>query len=309
MIRAAHLLTFVWVAAACGEAAPVRSPLETLAVGVNIHDESEEIVRGLVSAGYVVDERIDAVRFTAIGLHRGDSATAVRVVTARGVAYSIDGDDDITRRSPRVSLVRPPANDERMRSATEIVIGVHDQDLDRTCLQILTLTVEDTIVAVPVRAGASTPGACIESLRDVDDDGALEAMVVYRAIDLARADAPTVELPLTRDPGFGGLSESHYAFPTYFRREAERRERELSAARAHLDVERAYVIGIEMAIVALTRGAAPTAAEQLFDDALRGLVLSESQAHSVAAVRALLHRGMTQSPTNANDDDHVEGRS
>lgn len=299
MIRWLAAFLTLAICASCGEASPRPNPIDAIDVGVDIQAEANEILRGLVGAGYVLDLRLDAERFVALGLHKGTGITAVRMITARGVAFATDGNDDIVDRHPRVLLVRPPGEDARVRSATEMVFSVRDEELERTCLHIVAVGSDNIATEVPVRVSPWTPGACIEQLRDIDGDQTLETLVVYRAREFARTDAPTLVLPLARDPGTGGLSESSRAFPAYYASEVERRLLELETERMRLDVDHAYKIGFELGLLALLRGEGSAVAIARLETALRGLVLTESQAHSVAEVRAYFQRGMTVSPTSA----------
>ena len=104
MPRVAWLLPLLL--AGCAPARPVMDPLDYLAVGVDPSEEAERAAKQLGRAGFVVDQRVEGGGAIAIAARRRrDGATAVRVITRRGVVVGLDVPDG---RHPARVAVRLP---------------------------------------------------------------------------------------------------------------------------------------------------------------------------------------------------------
>lgn len=290
---------------ACGGTTNEQNTPE-LNLGVSMDAEARAIVAALERVGYVVDARIDATRFIAIGMHRGQTQTLVRVVTSRGVAFSVEGDTAGLPATPPIRLVVPEVGEERLRASSDVVVATPDAALERTCLRILSVRDDDSVRDVPLRLAGLPRDACIEELRDVDEDSTLEAIVVWRAYSLARSDTPSLRVPLARDAGTGGLSSSRVAFAQYFDRLARQCDAVIEDARQHANVERAYTRAVELAMLVLFRTQSVETALRSLTTTLSGFVLSESVARSVQDARDAISRGMTEPATSDRQPSDVE---
>lgn len=290
---------------ACGSAAPSPSTAE-LNLGVDMRAEASDTVASLERVGYEVVSRLDAERFVAIEMRRGDAQSLVRVFTSRGAAYAVEGDSEALPPTPRVSLLLPDVGVERLRASSDVVVGVRDDTFERTCLHILSIRDDDSVLEVPLRLLDLPTDVCVEQLRDVDNDGTLEALVVWREYSLARSDTPVVVIPLTRDAGTGGLTASRVAFAAVFDGRLVQLRNELDEARAHLNLETMYTRAVELAMLRWFRTGSRDAAVTEFDEAMSGVVLSESVARSVEDARAAFARGMTDPGSSDRQPSHVE---
>lgn len=96
----------VSVGAACAKPRPVQDPLDYLVAGVDPEIEAERVALHLGRAGYAVDRRVEGAGAVALGARRlRDGATAVRLVTRRGMVLGVDAPDD---RHPERRAVRLP---------------------------------------------------------------------------------------------------------------------------------------------------------------------------------------------------------
>lgn len=92
----------------------IQDPLDYLGVGVDPNEEAEKVALQLGRAGYIVDRRIESPVAIALEARRlRDGATAVRIITARGIAVAIDAPDRRYRARRSVSLGERPAFERR----------------------------------------------------------------------------------------------------------------------------------------------------------------------------------------------------
>jgi hypothetical protein len=289
-------VAFCLVAAACGSTSTERRPdpreLAFLQVGVDPAVEAEAVAAALSRAGFRVRTRVDGDRFTALSfVHRQDATTAIRVITSRGVALALDaaGAD-----APLDLLAPPERGDHRARldvdgdGHDEVVVRATDAALARDCLQVLRISEDGVVRDIPAR-GDLPSGPCIETLHDVNADGAADAIAVIRFPDLARDHVPSLAVPLiVRD---GSWSPAGRAAAVHFDDQRTARRSALATARDQVDVEHAYRLAVELAAIERFTGADTPAQIAAFDTALSGLVVDEPQSRAIAAARAAIAAG------------------
>lgn len=300
-----RLLVGVLSLAACGSRrSPPLDPESFLAVGVDPRAECDAERDALRRDGLVVVRRIDQPGICALGLASPDGHhTAVRVVTGRGVQLARDGVTDGIPPAPPVTLVALPSG---MPTSREVLVGRGDPRSSRTCVEVVRVLADDTAQVVAVELEAITDRVplaadlCVEEIRDVDGDGRVEALVPVRLRSLSPPSSaaaerlpPTVSVPLAAR---GDALGPALALPDYWRGERARRAASLARARAELDVEGVYTLAVELAAIALLSGQGREPALAVYDDALRGLVLTEPQAGFVAATRDRVARGLRSGP-------------
>lgn len=278
--------------AGCGGPQGPPDPLQYLQIGVEPAAETDAVADNLAEAGYELERRIDGRTFSALSAHRpDDGATAVRVITRRGIAMALDGP---TETVDAIGLV-PAASDSPLHDLDgdgleEIAVVSHDRVRARRCLRLLRIRDDARVVPVALENEGVPPDACVEALEDVGGDPRAEALVVVRHRDLARTVVPSVTVPFAGRDGEWALSRGEPQDP-YWRDAIAARRRELEAARAALDVESSYRLAVELASLLHFRGRSATEQVRAFDDALRGLVLAPSQAEAVGAARGHIAAG------------------
>src|SRR5690554_1653384 len=118
----------------CGGPDFVQDPLDYLGVGVNPREEAERVAHQLGKAGYVVDRQIEGAGAIALEARRlRDGATAVRIITSRGIALAVDAPD---RRHPArrsVGLGERPLFERRPSDGLSL-LPIHVQMDERLCI-------------------------------------------------------------------------------------------------------------------------------------------------------------------------------
>ncbi len=261
-------------------------------VGVDPESEAAAEIATLEGAGYRTVDRIDGDGFVAVGFVReGDGRRAVRVVTRLGVAVALDSHetDGVRVRHGTVRLVdlHAPENDVDRDGHPEVVVARAGDEGE--CVAVVRIDDEGRVGPVPIGADAVSPGSCASELRDVDGDGALEAIVALRWPDLAiDGEVPSLRVALV--PRAGGWPAD--AMPVaYEAAEREAREAALVVARRERRVSRASRIGVEPAALANLRGAPVAAQVARYDEALSGLVLEPEERDRIEAVRGVIAAG------------------
>lgn len=109
----------------CVSEKPVMDPLDFLAAGVDPVEEADRVALQLGRAGYVVDRRVEGGGAVAIGARRlRDGASAVRLVTRRGVVLGLDAPD---ARHPERVAVRLPEGANFLRRELD---GYHELPIE-----------------------------------------------------------------------------------------------------------------------------------------------------------------------------------
>lgn len=283
---------------ACGGASPPREDpaLAFLQVGVDPYEEARAVEESLSRAGWELCEWIEGRTFVALAMVQPDRGErAVRIVTRRGIAMTMDVPGD--QSAQPVGLLDPAegegGQDLDGDGREEVVLWRWDPVRRRRCLAVARVVAEGYVVPVPAELEGLGGQACIESLRDVGGDGRPEALVTWRLDEHARASVPAVQVPLAwRDDGFVPAPRGMDA---WWDAERTRREEELARARAARDVETSYTLAVELAAIARARGEPVRAQVLAFDEALRGLVLTEAQAEALRETRDRI-AGVASSP-------------
>ena len=282
---------------AMGCSAPPRSlRLEDFVrPGVDMEAEAEAVSSTLERAGWERTESRRSERFIALAFRRGEAERAVRVVTGRGVAVSLDSHEPngVVLRHGAVGLAAAPNPVDVTRDGVpEIVVSRVGPD-GSTCIAILSVDEAGSARAVAVESHMFAPGACPASLADVDDDGRLEVMVTLRWPHLAIDEVPSIDIAL----GFadGAFSARELAVD-YLGAERARRQEALGAARGRHAVDAASRLSVELAALAGLGGASWGAQVRVFDDGVSGLILSEDQAGRLDTIRDTIRRGWPELP-------------
>jgi hypothetical protein len=106
MRRRLRLLLLLGLVAGCQPSRPTQDPLDYLAAGVEPGEEADRVALALGRAGFVVDQRVEGGGAVALAARRRrDGATAVRVITRRGVVLGLDAPD--ARQPDRVAVRLP----------------------------------------------------------------------------------------------------------------------------------------------------------------------------------------------------------
>ena len=262
-------------------------------------EEADAVSATLRRAGWNETLRLSTPRMVALALSRGTDERAVRVVTQRGVAVSLDSHEPngISVRHGAVGLAPSPNPLDVTGDGVEEVVLVRDGQDGSRCIAVIAVDPVGLARRVVVEADAIAVGACASGLRDVDDDGTVEAIIALRWPELAfgRSEAaavPQVEVALAYSER---RFRSSAIVVSYIEAERARRLERLEQARARYDVAESARWGVELAALAGLGGASPAAQVRTFDAATAGLILSEGQADRLASIRAMIIRGWPSS--------------
>lgn len=275
------------VLAGCASAPePVRLD-DWMRVGVDPRQEAARVEQGLTDAGWQTRARVEGEGFVALGFQRAEQR-AVRVITRRGVAASLDSHepDGVRERHGPVRLVDGTLDVDR-DDAPELTLARGDGD--DACLAIVEIDDEGRVTLMPDDADALQPGSCVTALEDVDGDETPEALALLRWPELAlESEVAEVRAVLTLEDG-GWRARGT---PTEFG-EAERtgREERLTQARAARDLDAALRLAVELTALAHLDGATVPRQVERFDAALSGLVLTEPARDAAARAREVIASG------------------
>ena len=288
------LVSILGLASGCGSPRPgLPDYSEWMQAGVDPRAEADALTALLMRAGYDVRTRLEGESWVALDARRGEQR-AIRVVTSRGAALVLDSHeaDRVRVRHGLVELVPPPrgptSHDLDGDGLDEVVVGARHEG--RVCLLPFRVDATGVIAPVPPDLG-DLAGAelCVESFRDVDDNGRLEGIAVLRLVDLARDEVPLVEVPLELDerhrfrvgpPPVRWIDEQRRA-----------RDAELESALRDVDPERVYRVAVELAALARVTGGDREAQLGAFDRAISRVVLTEPLARDVRTARSWIAEG------------------
>lgn len=282
------------VVAACGsaESTPFFDDARYLHFGVDPRVEADAVESQLKRAGFHVDARAEGPHHVALGLvDAAAERTAIRVVTAVGTVLSLDGDANIEH-ARRYKLLTPEnLRGVRVLPQGEIFVLVAGERADEACVAGFRIDSRGTLSRIVIDAGAVIVDGCASELLDSDGDGAVELVVhaAYRAFSID--DVPLVRVPLVAHGGGYRWVAGAGPVVTLLHEQQEVARQDLLAARRVLNVERAYRSAVELAALARFRGEGAGAQLRVFDDALRGLVLTGRQASQSERARGLIRAG------------------
>jgi hypothetical protein len=258
------------VGSGCGGAPPEIDPADFLRVGVDMRAECRSVADTLARVGLEVSTRLERPRYCALGAASADGArSAVRILTARGIAYAADGRSDGLPGHTPVSLLAPPGG----VVGPEVLVARAPSEASGRCIDV---------VHVDARGGARVVGidlatlvvpdfvetpTCVADVLDADANGTAEAWIALRVPALAAAGGrvPTLRIPLAP-----GAAEFVYVAPAeaHWQRERAARVTALDEARAVRDLATAHALAVELALVARLVGQPPAAQRTAYDAGL-----------------------------------------
>ena len=277
-------------ASACGGAAEnaTDDPLSLLRVGVDLTDEGARMRNTLVSTGYAMVAAQSTPRFVALNARASNGHTALRVATSRGPALAEDAGDMLDA-SSSVSLLVP---EHHADDASELLVRRVARETEQSCIDIYAVSADGFITRIDVDIAATNAPRCIAVVADADDDGVLEAYVEKSFPELAiRGVIPKIRIPLMAASGKLTAEASPHRHSLLALEIGGIRD-DLQMARSATDVARAHSLAVALAEISLIENATSADAQRTYDDAMSGLVLTESEAAMVNQTReALGHQG------------------
>lgn len=164
-------------------------------VGVDPASEMHAVIETMQSHGFQVDQRFEAPHFLAANLH-AEGATSLRIVSARGVVLALDSE------SSSVSLTLDARTGTDVDGDALADIIVTRTEGARSCLALAHVDADGYFIAVPTDTAQLDGATCIEALRDVNQDGQIDALVPMRASQLGFDATITVALMRTEHGPF-----------------------------------------------------------------------------------------------------------
>jgi len=290
-----HRLALAVTLAACG--APVRGLpdySEYLLAGVEPREEAERVAAHLARAGFEEAARAEVGGVIALAMVRpADRLHAVRIITPRGVTVAIEAAPEPTgpdtAAAMRGTLVLDPRSGSDLDGDGRSDLLVVRSEPARSCWLVLAVTNAREVEPLGVDTSDLDRDLCLEDLRDVNDDGTVEAIVGVRATSLARTRVPRAELPLERDEA--GTYRRVPPAVSFLSRETARLDAALAAARAEGDAEACYTLAIERALLLRAAGRSVEAQLSAFDEAVAATVWTEGLGEALDAARLAIASG------------------
>jgi len=269
-------LLFALALAACHRGGPTYDALDYLAVGVDPFAEAEREEHAFEAHGFVVSQRVDGRAFVALGAFSpGTRATAVRIITSRGIALGIDAPlrDRPTWRS--VALIEHESGrDLDGDGEAEVLVRIEDSMRPEACLVVIRVRERGDAFEVPIDARAFGPRACPEQAVDVEGDGSLELLVGYRPWVVRDADIPTMPIPFA---GHAGTFEPASAATLQMLADGAvpARIEDRNQARSAGEVREVVRLSLEIAWLDGKRGVGIDTRRAALAEAIAGLTLDE----------------------------------
>lgn len=284
LFRLAASASITGLLACGGPARTLPDYSELLHAGVVPTDEAERVVAFLGRAEFELSSRAEVGPVIALGFLRArDGHRAVRVVTPEGVALALDShaEDGVTPSAGAIQIDEASSGTDLDADGHPDILVVREEPL-RRCLLVIEVAEDGAVAPLRVDATDLDPSVCLESLRDVDGDGAPEAIVaLYRDVGTART--ARAELPLERDEA--GLYRRTPPAVAFLSTETSRLDAALVAARNAGDAEECLTLAVERALLFLGAGRNTTAQVQAFDDATASTVWPEGYGERLSEVR------------------------
>jgi hypothetical protein len=296
MVRAnVHRLALALTLAACGgPARGLPDYSELLLAGVEPSEEAERVAAHLARAGFEEAARAEVGGVIALLMVRpADGLHAVRIVTPRGVTVALEAAPEATGpdtvAAMRGTLTLDPRSGEDLDRDGRNDLLVVRSEPGRSCWLLLAVTGAREVEALGVDPSDLDAGLCLEDLRDVNDDGTIEAIVAVRAPSLARTRMPRAELPLERDEA--GTYRRVPPAVSFLAGETARLDAALAQARAEGNAEACYTLAIERALLLRAAGRSLEAQLGAFDDAVAETVWPEAFTSALDAARSTIAGG------------------
>ena len=249
------VVPFLGVLWACS--APVRGPFygdeKLLRIGVDPLAEAAEVQSSFERAGHRVAHRLPGKHFIALSFRGPDGRpSAVRVVTARGIALALDAEsaNALTPGTEYGLLPRPLDTGHDADGDGFDELFVVQVRAGRSC--VLPYRVRDVgfVDALELDLAWLSSDPCIERVADRDGDGRIELLAPWTITDLPLSIQPEVTVAL--------FPEHHdytpVARPDYYGEAISILELELAEAQRAEDAERVYSIGVKLAALLALSG-------------------------------------------------------
>ncbi len=267
---------------------------EYLVAGVEPREEAERVAAHLARAGFEETARAEVGGVIAVAMVRPtDRLHVLRVITPRGVTVALEAAPEAssaeTAAAMRGRLAIDPRSGADLDGDGRVDLLVVRSEPTRSCWLLLAVTEAREVEALGVDTSDLDAGLCLEDLRDVNDDGTIEAIVGVRAPSLARTRIPRAELPLERDEA--GTYRRVPPAVAFLSRETARLDAALARARAEGDAEACYTLAVERALVLHAAGRSVEAQLAAFDEAVAATVWPEGLGGALDGARLAIAAG------------------
>lgn len=279
---------------ACGGAqpSPFFGDAEYLRFGVDPRVEAAAAETQLKRAGYQLRDRAEGPHHVALGfVDPVTSRSAVRVATSRGTALSLDS--EATPESPRqyTLVTAEQLVDVDALPADQVFVSVSGERGSTVCIAGFRASADGTLARLVIDAGAVIVDGCASEIADINGDGNVELIVQAAFETFAAVDPPLLRVPLSAQGNGYRLVMGVGPMVILLAQQRAQANRELSAARHALDVDRAFRSAVELAAIVRFEGGAMGDQLKTLDTALRGLVLTGRQAATIEHARQLIREG------------------
>ncbi len=249
--------------------------LAGFSIGVDVDTETRAVTDNLTSRGFVLGSSQSGDGYRAFDASHPDGRTLVRVITQVGIAIALDVPTHERDDAVRLRVVA---------GITDLVVTRIDSAWDRECSALLRPEPDGRVKGVPIELDYFGEGACVEEIRDLDEDGHPEMLTrsfAERAFGDGVPEVPGVLV--AREGGYRRAGPGDCE--VFWNGEEARRRSEADEARRALDVPRVLRLAVELALVVRGRGGAMAAQVTAFDGAIAGLVLSAEEARGALEAR------------------------
>jgi hypothetical protein len=287
MHRLLALLCFAAVGCASQPPSPFFGDERFLRFGVDPDQEANALIEDQRAHGYAVALKVLGQHFTALGfMEPNGRSTAVRIVTARGIAVALDPTPATALEAPTTyALLAPPiegTNDPDHDGFDEVF--VERRTAAKSCIDVYRIRDVGFVDPVTLDRHHFAQEFCPYAALDLDDDGTVELLadVPLRGFEPL---APRVRVALWPQGHRFEANGRSDAAKQFMKSERLDRDRQLTAARTRRDVNEALRLGIELAALVQLWGGRPDQQVAEIDMATHGLVLQPGQAATLIAAR------------------------
>ncbi len=283
----------------CACASTPKSPFfgdeKYLRFGVDPRAEANALIESHAGRGDKLARRIEGKDFTALGFMDAHGVPdAVRIVTTRGIALSLERDAHPLSPETRYELVPGPIDGTEDADGDGFEeIFVRQSEPRQHCLRVFRARDVGTLDEVPTVVQLFGTERCVSDVEDLDHDGRAELLVDVVLDDEDTPSAARIRAPLWAGEHRFMLDPAREAFVRFRAHEAAERNQELTDAKRALDPAQVLRIALELAALS-SLAAEPSAAQlRVFDGAVAGVVLNETQAAHVLAARTRIREWNT----------------